>query len=371
MKIGIDGRALMEKRTGIGTYTYEIIKSLNKIDDKNQYYIYSNKKIFIDFDLNNNFHICEYKSKIGTFWLYNKLPKILYKDDIEIFWGTQHCLPKRNKFTKKIKYILTIHDLAIFKFKNIGSTYNTIIQYLFLKKSCKNADKIVAISESTKDDLCNILNISNDKIKMIYNGFTNSVNTQVSNDSIKAVLNKFNIKNRKYFFFLSTIEPRKNLLTAVKAFEQFKKNYGTDTKFIISGGVGWKSEKIIKYINNSKYTKDIVMTGYISNVEKEVLYTNCITFLFPSLYEGFGLPILEAFARKSLVITTSASSLPEIGGNAAYYIENVYDYKLLSDKMFEVYSLSQKEKEKRIKLGLEQAKKFNWNDCANKLLKLF
>lgn len=370
MKIGIDGRALTEKRAGIGMYTYEIIKELNSMDNKNEYYIYSNKKIFLDFDLNNNFHKCEYVSKIGTFWLYFKLPKILYDDNISVFWGTQHCLPKNNKYTEKIKYILTIHDLAIFKLKNMGSVYNTIVQHLIVKKSCKNANKIIAISNSTKNDIREIFKISEEKIKVIYNGFSSS-NKDVDENIKTKILEKYKISNTRFVFFLSTIEPRKNLNTAIRAFELYKENNKDNLKFIISGGIGWKCQDTLNMIKNSKYSDDIIQTGYISKEEKQVFFEECEAFIYPSLYEGFGLPILEAMSKKSIVITTNVSSMPEVGGNAAFYINDAYDFHELELKFEEVISLSENEKREKIELGLLQAQKFSWKNCAEGLYKAF
>ena len=146
--IGIDGRGLDSKnRTGITTYMSEIIKRLNETDHVNTYYIYSNREVFFDFKLNDNFEIRKYEGKKGTLGYYFRLPKILKEDKVDVLWGTQHCLPKRNKFTKNVKFILTVHDLAIHKLKTVGELKNTIIQRLFLKRSCKNADEIIVLTD--------------------------------------------------------------------------------------------------------------------------------------------------------------------------------------------------------------------------------
>ena len=371
MKIGIDARTLVKNRVGMGVYTHEIIKQLNYLDKENEYYLYSNKKIYIDFKLNPNWKICEYNSKIGTFWLYFILPKILNKDSIDIFWGTQHCLPKRNKFTKSIKYILTVHDLAILKIKRVGEWKNTIIQKIFLKRSCKSADKIIAVSKATKKDLIEILGLKNEKIDVVYEGTTPIEKSTSEVIDENKIIDKFDLKNKSYLFFLSTIEPRKNLDTVIKAFEIYKKDSKDDLKFIISGGIGWKCQKTLKMINNSEYKNDIIMTGYIEKTEKKILFENCVAFMYPSLYEGFGLPVLEAMQRGALVITSNISSLPEVGGNAAIYLNDVKNEKELENIIKNVVNMKLEDKQKYINEGYEQIKKFTWEDCAGQVLAEF
>ncbi len=371
MKIGIDARGLDGNRAGIPKYIEEIIKKFNSFtDEDNEYVLYSPREIKIENNLKDNIIIKDGNMRFGSFWLYLKLPKILKEDSIDVFWGTQHCLPKRNKYTKNMKFVLTIHDLAIKKLKTVGSIKNTIIQMLFLKKSIKNADKIIAISEATKKDIIEIYNIKKEKIDVIYNG-TNFEENLVLNEKTKSeIQEKFKINNIPYIFFLSTIEPRKNVETLIKAFNYIKGKENISLKLIIAGGLGWKYGEVIKLFNESPYKEDIEMPGYISKEEKDYLYQNTKCFVYPSLYEGFGLPILEAMARKSLVITANNSSLPEVGGDVAFYYNNVLDYEELGNKILEIIKLDENEKQKRIEAGIEQAKRFTWEQCAKETLKI-
>lgn len=371
MNIGIDARALTKNKAGIGTYTYKIIEYLNKYDKENNYVLFSNKDVIIDFALNENWKIYKKDSKIGTFWIYFILPKILKNNNIDIFWGTQHCLPKRNKYTKKIRYVLTIHDIAIKKFKNVGSLYNTIIQKLILKKSCKNANKIIAVSKSTKKDLIDILGVDKDKIQVIYEGIEQKNNENKFDSKIEnEIIEKYGLERNKYIFFLSTIEPRKNLITAVKAFDLLKEK-AENLKFVISGGKGWKCKETLDRIQNSKFKEDIILTGYISNEEKEILFKNTIAFIYPSLYEGFGIPVLEAMKNGAIVITSNNSSLPEVGGKSAFYLNNATDELELSKLINKCLKLSDEERKKRIEEGYKNVKKFTWEKCAKGTLEQF
>lgn len=372
MKIGIDARGLGETKTGIATYIEEIIKQLNNINDrKNEYILYSNRPINIDAKLKDNITVKNYNKPFGTFWIYFSLPKILKNDKIDVFWGTQHCLPKRNRCTKNIKFVLTVHDLAIHKLKHVGEWKNTIIQKMVLKKSCRKADIIISVSESTKRDLVDMFRINNEKIKVIYSGTNFENNYNIQKDNEKDILKKFKVQDRNYLMFVSTIEPRKNIITLVKAFEYLKKkDEYKELKLILAGGLGWNYKEILDTIKSSEYANDINLPGYISKEEKQCLLHNTKCFVYPSLYEGFGLPILEAMANEALVVTSNISSIPEVGGDAAFYFNNVNDYEELAEVIKNVLNLLKDEKEKKIKLGLEQTRKFSWEKCANETLEI-
>lgn len=360
MNIGIDARNTGTKKTGIGTYVVKIIEELNKIDKENNYFLYSTSEIDLDFKLNNNFHIKV--NKMSKLKFYLSLPKFIKEDNIDVYWGTHYILPKRNKNTK---YVLTIHDLSIKKLKVVGSIKTTIVQKLFLKKSLKRADKIIAVSNATKNDVIEFYKIPQEKINVIYEG------TNIPKDELKItekqkseIQEKYKIKDIPYIFFLSTIEPRKNIETLIRAFNYIRRKEDTNLKLIIAGGFGWKYSEVLRLFEESEFKEDIILPGFVSKEEKKFLYENAKCFVYPSLYEGFGLPILEAMANKVLVITANNSSLPEVGGKAAIYYNSVLNYGELGNKIIETINLNEEEKKKRIDEGLKQVEKFNWEKCA-------
>lgn len=369
MNIGIDARGLDGNRSGIPTYIEEILKRINTQNDtKNKYILYSSREVKLDFKLNDNIIVKDKKRKLGSFWIYFKVPKMLKEDEIDVFWGTQHCLPKRNRYTKNIKYVLTIHDLAIKKLKTVGSLKNTIIQKIFLKKSLKHADKIIAISKATANDIEELYKINKEKIQVVYNGTDIDSNYKVNEKAEKKIREKFKIENTPYLFFVSTIEPRKNIETLIRAFEYMRRREKSNLKLIIAGGLGWKYENVLSLVENSDFKEDIMMPGYISKEEKQFLYKHTACFVYPSLYEGFGLPVLEAMANGALVVTTNISSLPEVGGEATFYYDSVLNYGELGNKILEVINLNKEEKEIKVNQGLEQVKKFTWEKCAKETL---
>lgn len=368
--IGIDARGLDGNRTGITTYIEEVIKKLNEIkNDNNTYILYSTRKIDLNFELKDNFIIKDNNLKLGTLRVYFEYPKMLQEDGVDVFWGTQHLLPMRNYYSKDIKLILTVHDLAIHKLKTVGSFKNTIIQRLFLKTSSKNADLIMADSKSTKNDLIDLFKIEENKIEVVYLGTNFDTEYSLSKSNESKILKKFNVQDKNYLFFISTIEPRKNIPTLIKAFETYRDNNIKDNlKLILAGGLGWKYEEVLNLIENSKYKKDIQLPGYISKDEKKCLFHNTKCFVYPSLYEGFGLPILEAMSNNALVITSNISSIPEVGKDAATYINNVLDYNELASVIQKTLNLSINEKNKLISKGNKIVKEFTWEKCTKEIV---
>ena len=179
------------------------------------------------------------------------------------------------------------------------------------------------------------------------------------------ILNKFNIEDKNYLFFVSTIEPRKNIVTLIKAFEILKEKEENKTlKLILAGGLGWKYHDVLDAIEKSKYKEDISLTGYISKDEKEYLFKNAKCFVYPSLYEGFGLPILEAMARGTIVVTSNISSIPEVGGEAAFYLNDVHNENELANLIEKAFKLDEESKKVIIEKGYKQVEKFTWEKCA-------
>ncbi len=361
MNIGIDARALSYSKAGIGTYLSEVLEYIAGNDDCNRYYLYTNKDIDCE-GLDERFVIRKYKSKIGTFGLRYIVPKMIKEDKIDVFWGPEHVLPKKED---DIKYVLTIHDLALFRLKKTAALYNEIINKIYCKKSAEQADSIIAISNSTKNDLVHLFGINPNKIPVIYNGVSlypySYVATRVSNSEFEPLSDKFGI-NQQYFLFVGTIEPRKNLVNAVKAFNLFKSKTGSPYKYVIAGGKGWRDKKIHQEIENSPYKNDIILTGYVSSKEKELLYRNALCLLFPSLYEGFGLPIIESLSVGTPVITSNVSAMPEVGGDVCEYVDPL-NVANISDAMVSMVNDWKNGKVDESKL-VNQSKKFNKNDFA-------
>lgn len=365
MKVGIDARPLISEHTsGIGNYLINILKFCNNSQDV-QYILYANEPLIYHREIVDRFEKRIIPGKIGTIWLCYKLKKQLYHDCIDVFWGTQHMLPLN---TKGIHLVLTVHDLALLINPNWGSTQNAIMQNIFCRRSCKKANVVIADSASTADDVSRIIGKNIGDIKTILLG-GDDVNKIPQNDFEK-IGNKWNISCKEYFLFVGTLEPRKNIIGIIEAFNTYCSNEEGEEKLVLAGGYGWKYRPILEDIKKSPYKDRIIITGYVSEIEKQILYSNAIAFVFPSYYEGFGLPVLEAMSYGIPVICTETSSLPEVGGEYAYYVKTPTDTMAIYQAMKAIRQLDDFQRTALSTNEQKWYKRFSWERCAMETIKV-
>lgn len=365
MKIGIDARPLISAAPrGIGVYLNKIVDYINGHDRENTYILYTHKPFDVPRKYNKNLIIKVIPSKIGTIWLRLVLPKFLRKDKPDVFWGTSHMLPPK---VKGIKYIVTFHDLGPLICPKWYIWYNALFNRLLMRKSAKSADIIISVSKSTKRELINRLKIDPSNIECIYEGGADLSDTNGKNFDI--INKKFGI-SKPFFLYIGAImsDTNKNIETIIQSFECLSSR-GVYSELVLAGKLQ-RGDKLISMAERSEYKYRIKFTGYISDEEKIYLYQNAAAFVFPTLYEGFGIPVLEAMTIGTPVICSSNSSLPEVGGNAAIYLENERNAEELADKMNMVLNFTQEEREETINRGIEQAKNFSWEKCAQETLNI-
>ena len=268
---------------------------------------------------------------------------------------------------RKTKIVITIHDLAFKYFSQYFPLLDRLKLDFFTETAVKRANKIIAISETTKQDILKFYPKTNpEKIKVIYHGVDQKVFSQKTTlEKARKVLKKYKIK-AKYLLYVGALQPRKNLETLVEVFEQIKKNGDKELQLVLAGAPAWKTERFLKKIKKSKFRKDIILTGKVSFEDLPVIYQKAQMFVFPSLYEGFGIPILEAWASKIPVIVADNSSLKEIGG------EGVLKFITQdSDDLFKKINILLKRdiiKKELIEKGTKRLAEFNWEKCARETL---
>lgn len=311
MIIGFDGsRAFVRERSGTENYSYQLLKTLLKIDKKNKYLVYERSLPFL--------------------WTQVGLALKTFTDKLDVLFVPAHTLPIIRK--PGLKTVITAHDL--------GSEYlpqmHQIKQKLYLsfmqKYQLKTATKIIAVSKATKEDLVKKINIKPEKIKVVYEGFNEKLFKPIT----------YNLKPKTYFLFVGTVQPRKNLERVIKAVSQ------TNVNLIIAGQKGWLSEEIYALPKKLGIEKRVKFLGYVPDEKLPALYSSAIALVFPSLFEGFGLPILEAQACGCPVITSNVSSMPEIGGKGAIYV-NPYDIDDIVRGMIEIQNSKFKNQKSKIK----------------------
>lgn len=376
MKIGIDIRCLTDgKRTGVEEYTINILQNLFEIDKKNEYILFLNSYHQVKFDVSI---FDKYKNvKIKKFNFPNKLLNFSfwyfgfpYVDrmigGVDVFF-----MPNINfiALSKKTKLILTIHDLS-YEIYPENFSLKRRLWHLAInpRKLCLKADKIIAVSESTKQDIINYFKIYKYKIHKIYNAVDDNFFQLDRNDrKLIEVKEKYHLPFN-FIFFLGTIEPRKNISSVIKAFDHLKSigNLELDKyKLVIAGTKGWKTSKILDLMRNAKYTNDIIYTSCITPQDKAAVYTLASLFVYPSFFEGFGIPILEAMKCRVPVIASNNSAIPEVIGDGGIMID--------SDKTDELYKamrdmlLDKNLREKIKNRAIRQSMKFSWKSSATKL----
>ena len=363
MKIGIDARPLtVQNFTGIPNYVYQICKQWMEKHPEHEYYLMARKPIcFKEEDLPDNWHILNTPWIIdwGKFWFMFEMPKLIKEYELDVFWGPNYMLPKK---IKGVDYFVSVMDMAIFRFKHVGQFVNSLQIKSTLKSTTKKAKKIIAISESTKNDVVELMNVDPEKVVVTY--IAGDSDNKIAAGTIRTEIQSLD----KYFLFIGTIEPRKNIVTIVEGFEKYCDKTGdTETILVLAGGRGWNCEEIYNRVQNSNYENRIYMPGFVSDAEKDYLYKHAIAFVYPSLYEGFGMPILEAFRYNTPVITANNSSLPEVGGDAALYIDT-FDSEALGMSLIKIATMENNEKAYMKEKMCARLKDFSWHKCAEETL---
>lgn len=307
LKIAYDAKRLFNNSTGLGNYARSLVKSMYQYYPENTYQLFTPK---INEQLNTGFFKENFSIKTAQ-----KTPKVLWRSygmnreiQADVFHGLSNEIPFG---LKKIKKVVTIHDLI---FKHYPNTYPKLDRWLYDQKSkytCENADRIIAISQSTKQDIINFYNVPPQKIQVVYQS-CQPVFYQKENTDKKAVKEKFNLPS-EFILSVGSIIERKNVLNLVKAILQLK-NKNIPPLVIIGKGKKYK-QKVQQFIAENKLNKKIFfLEQKINTLELKAIYEMAEIMVYPSLYEGFGLPVLESLLCKTPVVTSNLSSLPEAAG---------------------------------------------------------
>jgi len=358
-KIGIDCRS-MSIGGGVKTYLTNLINELGKFDKKNKYFLYYDSEKNLDTFKFKNFKEIVLKNRykfLIPYWEQIRLKNRVIKDEIDVFHGTKNTISLF--LPKKIKKIITIHDLTPFLFGNEMNYLDLIYWRIIIPKSLKVTDKIISISNSTKDDLIRLFPDTRKKITVVYHGSHNS-----QDGNVKIMTKKEEVG--KFFLMVGAIRPRKNIERVLLAMSKISnKNFKL---YIVGKNLNY-IKKIKKLIKDCNLTERVILKGYVSDEELNILYSTAIAYIYPSLYEGFGLPILEAQLRGLPVITSNNSSMPEVAGDGAFFVDpySVDDIRNAMEQLIQDKVL----RERLINNGHKNIQKFLWETCAIETLKIY
>jgi glycosyltransferase involved in cell wall biosynthesis len=375
MNLGMNIQFILNKKTGVGYYTYNLIKYLQKVDKKNKYKLiiwklFFKKKVKPIQILNSNFSykfirffplkIYNFLYKIGLGLPFNLL---VHNIDLFIFanFVSYPVLEKKN--------IIIIYDLSYLKYSQFGEPKNVKFLTKFVPLSIKETDHIVTISKNSKKEIINTYKVPENKISIIYPAIDNNFFKPVNSKNVNLIKKKYNLGS-KYLLFMGTLEPRKNIINLIKAYRSLPKKIIHTFNLVLAGGKGWQDKDILNFISkaqNSGYK--IIVPGYISEKDLPALYSGAFLFLYPSLYEGFGLPVLEAMSCGCPVIASNTSSIPEVTGNAALLIDPK-DHNFIKNAIIELLE-DKNLRQDLITKGFRQVQKFSWDKSAKKLINVF
>ena len=365
MIIGVDAACISvkEKQLKAGVYylAYNLLKQISLLDTKNQYLLYSFSSISGEALYNFGKHMENKVLLPKKFWMSLRLSWEMFLKKPDIFLGLGQALPLYHPS----KNIMFVYDLA---FEGYSECYSGSCHRLSrqTKYGITHADKIIAISDSTKEDLIRLYGVKKERIEVIYPGFDPLFSPQ-SKRKIEKIRMKYKLK-KPYFLFVGSLKPIKNVPAIVEAFAGFIKKTKKDYELVLVGSDFWLDENILKKIEKLKLKTKVKSLGYVSKKDLPALYSGAFAFVSPSLYEGFGIPLLEAMACGTPVITSNLGSMPEVVDKAAILVDSK-DSKQIKDAMLELDE-DKKLRQRLIKKELLQSKNFSWEKFAFSVFKV-
>lgn len=371
MKIGFDISAQSLPRSGIGRYQYQLLKALLELDQTHFYHLYA-----FNFRNRNRFKEIQFPSEnyemkvlpipqrlITMWWQVAKIPALeQVAPKCDLYQISEICAQP----VKKAKSVAFIHDLTTLLFPEHHTWSNRFLHNQRFKK-IGGIDGILTNSQATKADIVKHLNINPEKIFVTHLGADQSFRP-LPDEEVKPVLDRYKLK-KPYILFVGTLEPRKNVKTLIRAFNRLKKEKKIEHQLVLAGQKGWLFESVFEEIEKSPYKKSIRYLDYVPETDLPALMNSAEVFAYPSFYEGFGLPILEAMQCGTPVVTSSVSSLPEVGGDAILYANPNFESDL-ADKLYLI--ISDPELKKQLsERGIERSKLFSWKKCAEDTLSAY
>lgn len=377
MKVAIDISCMRGERAGVGNYALNLLRGLEKVDRENQYVLYTFYSRASGFSLDKTILPVAKNFKVKKKNVPFRLARIMLTNmrvPIEFFVGPfdmLHGLDHSAHYSKKARLVITIHDLAFMLYPHKGFSSPE-----FMKQSVSRfaelvgrADRIIAVSENTKMDVLRLLGVPEYKISVIYEA-TEEIFRPLNDESIlESVRLRYGLKDNRFMLYVGTIEPRKNLGSLLKAFSRLKKVKKIEHKLVLAGRMGWSYEQIFNLIRDLHLQNDIILSGYVPRHDLPGLYNLADSFVYPSLYEGFGLPPLEAMACGLPVVASNASCFPEILGDAAILTDPDNEDEL-SKQIYAVLSDSSLRSWMRQK-GLARASQFSWEHTARETIGVY
>jgi len=365
MNIAVNARFLLKgKLEGIGYFTQEVFNILARQYPEHRFYFLFDRPYNKDLIVSNNIHPLgvPFPTRHPILWKYwydIKLPLILRKIKADVFVSTDGFC----SLNSKVPQCLVVHDLGFLHQPAAYKKSHLWFYRFFTPKFLRKAKTLATVSEFSKTDIVDSYHIKPEKIRVVYSA-AKEIFRPLPFEEQWAIKEK-HAGGKEYFLYAGAIQPRKNIINLLKAFSVFKKRQKSEMKLILVGRIAWKNTAILQSLKTYKYRQDVILTGYLEETELVKLMSACYAFIYPSVFEGFGVPVIEAMKCQTPVLTSANSSMQEIAEDAALYF-NPADYQDIADKLMLIY----KDENKRAQLvekGKHVADRYSWDRTANLL----
>lgn len=367
MKIAIDTTAIPAHRTGAGNYIFNLVRTLTEVDRANQYYIFTQAMHAADFaTAQSNVHVIvlnHTNRPARMLWEQVTLPRYLKRLKIDVLHSPHYTMP----LAKPTTSIVTFCDMTFFLIPDMHSRSKRLFFRTMMRLSARRADHLIAISESTKQDMIRVLGLPASRIKVTPLAAGPSYRP-LPRSTVERVCEAYDLEFGQYIAYVGVLEPRKNVPLLINAYAAIATDF-PDVPLVIAGKKGWMYDAIFNTVQQLGIQDRVRFLGYVPDDDLPALYNGARAFVYPSNYEGFGLPVLEAMQSGAVVITTNVSSMPEVAGDGAMLIEpndqaglEVALRRVLCDPQFSA---------ELIERAARRATQFSWDRCARETLAVY
>jgi glycosyltransferase involved in cell wall biosynthesis len=374
MRVLIDFTQIPIKKVGVGIYAMSLLKEISRLENESTFYVVvlnddeeilnllcSNPKKYKIIKVHKVFRKLALRFLLEQLYL----PLLIFKYNIQTIHSLHYSFPF---LPMPVKKVVTLHDMTFFLYPEFHKKLNVLFFKFMIRSSIKFCDTLICVSQSTKEDAFDILNIEESiRKKFIVVPLGTDFNLDYCPN--KKTLNKYGLSAKNYFLFIGTLEPRKNIISVIDSYAKFCKTFPSYMKLVIVGKKGWNYDEIFTKVEYLKLQDKIIFTGYVDENEKKDLLWYSYFFLYPSFYEGFGMPVLESMAFGIPSITSNISSMPEVAGDAAILVN---PKKII--EIFEAMALLFNDRDVYdglIKKSLSRSKKFTWKKMAIDTLQVY
>lgn len=367
MKIAVNTRLLVkDKLEGIGWFTYESLKRITRQHSEHEFIFIFDRPYSDDFIFSDNITAVTIGPQarhpfLYYYWFNHSVPKVLNQYKVDIFLSPDGHIP----INSKVKSLSVIHDLNFEYYPKDLPYAERLFHRKYFPQFATNATRLATVSNYSKQDIVSQYKIDDSKIDVVYNG-ANEKFTPLS-ENIKKLVREKHTGGKPYFIFIGALNPRKNLVNLLKAFDEFKKTDRNSIQLLIVGEKMFKTNDIFETYENMHFKADVIFSGRLNGMELHKALASALALTYVSYFEGFGIPIVEAFYTDTPVITSNVTSMPEVAGDAALLVDPFSPEDI--SKALTKISTDQELKTRLIAKGKIRREKFNWQNTADNLWK--